>query len=316
MDRRTFVEWLCSTLGAGWMACRPDDVGTGGGETRRRASDLDLDLPEHARWLYDPADVAVGGDDDWFGYILTRPKGAPDEHPLGRLYSEFGIEMNLKHYGLDYGMMGLEEMDYSSVDVTRYAPGTDLENPSSGTTEDLKTRLAVRLDRPASTGGPLSGQDVVDQVEGFDVYERGAALNQEERVLVSGPQEYFREEVVPAIIRTEADDLPADLVSGAYEEVWRRMNPGHYNEVGLEPAALPTYSSDYPELRAFARSESLVSAGEVEVTQVEVYPRDVDVDPDSVLGKLKPEDLESTDVDGDVVVHRARTEELVTAYSI
>lgn len=308
MDRREFLRCASAAGAASAAGC----ISQTGGEAGLDEGGSDS-LPGHGRWLFDTGQVEFTEVDGWFGYVLTRPEGVDEAHPWSEAYTEFGIEMNLKHYGLaDYMMMEEQYMDYSSVDVTRYSEDVDLFVDSGETRVDhADLRPTIRLERPASTGGPLREQEVVETVDGFDFYERYAAVNEEERVVISSPQEYVRSDVAPAIVESDVDDLPQWL-RRELEVIWNTMDAGHYNEVGVNPTELATYSGAY-ELSAFARSENIRGEDEVEVTQVEVFPEEDAVETDEALGRMDVGEAD-VEVEGRAVVYRAVAEDLITAF--
>lgn len=317
MDRRSFGRYLC-LLSAGssisFSGCL-DAIGQQDGTTQEGEGNDENQptSPEYTRWLYDPDRVDTDPSGDWYGYILFTPSKIPEDNRWREPYNSFGIESNLKHYAID-GSMDMMEQNYGSVDVTTYATEEDLwsEDPEARI-EDEKVSQAVRVERPASTGGPLSEQEVVRTVGDFEIYERGAAVNPSERVLITSPNEYLRSDVVPEIIRTHGGDsepyTPEDL-----RLLWDYVDLGGYNEFGLSPRDLGTYSTK-TEITAFGISQMVTDDG-VRLEQIEIFP-----DADSVVtepqsGRLSWSryDVDETEVDGRVVVHTATVGQVLTSY--
>jgi len=316
MDRRSFGKYLF-LLSAGSTFSLSGCLDATGKENSERSedgkgTDGESAYPDYANWLHNPK-VETDPDGDWYGYILFNPSEVPEGSKWRQPYDGFGIELNLKHYAID-GSMGMMEQNYGSVDVTRYATEDDLwsENPDERV-GDGKVSQAVRVERPASTGGYLSEQEVVEEVGGFEIYERGAAVNPDERLLVTSPNEYLRSDVVPEIIRTYRGEsepyAPDDL-----RLLWDYVEIGAYNEFGLNPKDLETYSTD-TEITAFGISQR-VKANEVSLTQVELFPDEDSVAEEPQSGRLSwPKyDVDEKEVDGRVVVHETTVDDVLTSY--
>lgn len=269
-------------------------IDAGGGETEGG--------PEHADWLYRPDSPKDG----WYGYMVTHPSEMPEGHRLKEPYDRFGIETDLKFYRADYesrGMMG--ETDRTGLDVVKYSEGTDiLEASPEKRIEETEIARLIRAERPASTGGPLTEQEVIERVGGFDIYERGAAINDEENVLICGIQEYVRQDVIPDVIEayTESERYrDEDLTT-----VWEVLDKGEYNEFGVNPGKIPGNDEDY-QPDAFGTSQKVTEDG-VEIRHAEVY-RDDNEPPEEFSA-----DREGFERDGDVVVYTGRAKEIATAY--
>lgn len=317
MERREFVKLgaAASIPVSGCIDGTSTGSGRGGGSSDSDEAEVDLgDIPEHGKWLYDPDDVDVGSDHDWFGYIYTVPEEIPGSHPWSGLYDGYGIEMNLKHYSLDTSMM---DSTYSGVDVTRYSNETDLMEASPDEdigVSDLEAGREILMDRPASTGGPLDEQEIVDRIDGFDVYERGAAVDKDRKLLISSIQEYIRKDVVPAILETDETGLVGEFWDDYYSII-NHLELGQYVEIGLNPTELPTYPNFHTDERtAFGRSNEIVSEDEVHVTQVEVFSEEDSLDDEYMLSHLQRDEVDEARQEGRFMIYETVTDEVVTAF--
>lgn len=283
-----------------------------------RSTEVDIkyteDLPEHTRWLYDPSSVELGSEDDWYGYILVNPSKIPEAHPWSRIYEEFGIEMNLKHYAVDTDMTG---GGYSGIDITRYSSEEYLEDASPYETaevEGLRSGKEILVDRPASTGGSLEDQEVIDRIGEFEIYERHAAVNRQDNVTITGLDEYMRRELAPAVIRTGPTNV-GDWAGNDYYRIWEHLEVEHYVEVGLNPTELPTYPNFHSDdVTAFARSNRILSENEIEVTQVELFTDEDAVDDEYMLSEIMRDDVDEARQQGRAMVYTTVVDEVVTAY--
>jgi len=262
--------------------------------------------PEHASWLYDPEDTKEGSRGEWYGYILVNPSEIPESHRLHEVNERFGIETNLKFYRAEYDRMGMMgETDRTSLDLVKYSEDIEIMDASPDERlEDTDVKRLFRAERPASTGGFLEEQEVVETVGGFDIYERGAAVNEEENILVCGIQEYVRQDVVPAVVEAYAGESEPYATKNLVE-LWDSLEVSHYNEFGLNPGYIP--SNDETHSDAFGTSQTILDEDTVEMEHVEIYG---DGEPPDEFSAER----EGFEKDGEVIKYAGTGTDIATSY--
>lgn len=265
--RRDFIRGVGALSMVPVAGCLGTSAVKSDGKTPDNSTTLDFSS-EHLDWLFKPNSVNLRSQDGWYGYSFLRSSEMPPGHPWRKPYEMFGIKSNLQHYAmgseLDTGRLG-----YANLDITYYDTVEDLMNPDyDESIKNGKISSSIRGTRPASTGGRLSDQDVVEKRSGFDIYERGAAVNKSEGILLSSLQEYVLDDTVKAAIDTYTGKLNpyrTENMSTVYNQVGVR----DYNEVALR---FHNLSSDYPKgIRAFASSQEVDTDGSVDLRMVEMY---------------------------------------------